>query len=221
MKFKFLNVALVGVVLTVSSFANATLIKFTYESVSFDTISSEIDVNDPLFLTTDTISGSILVQIDGELKYNTQYDIASSLYVLDVLDVLEYDFEAGGIRIKSSVPDGTERFTFLIDAGGAVQFSSIYIGNGKFEEIGDEQSFINVVSAKYAVAERKRCLGLNPRGGYCEFFDRSSKAVALSRVSLERSRPVGYWSFAEVPEPSTLAIFALGMIGLALRRFKK
>ncbi|MBA6384141.1 PEP-CTERM sorting domain-containing protein [Colwellia sp. BRX10-6] len=26
---------------------------------------------------------------------------------------------------------------------------------------------------------------------------------------------------AEVPEPSTLAIFALGMIGLASRRFKK
>jgi hypothetical protein len=34
---------------------------------------------------------------------------------------------------------------------------------------------------------------------------------------------VGVWLYrtVDVPEPSTLAIFALGMIGLASRRFKK
>ena len=34
-------------------------------------------------------------------------------------------------------------------------------------------------------------------------------------------RNFAYNSSTEVPEPSTLAIFALGMIGLASRRFKK
>jgi len=32
---------------------------------------------------------------------------------------------------------------------------------------------------------------------------------------------MGAWATYDVPEPSTLAIFALGMIGLASRRFKK
>ena len=46
----------------------------------------------------------------------------------------------------------------------------------------------------------------------------------FSSTGTNSALPIGFMLYrehAEVPEPSTLAIFALGMIGLASRRFKK
>jgi hypothetical protein len=61
-----------------------------------------------------------------------------------------------------------------------------------------------------------------------DFSDMSSRYIRLSITSSYSGSSVGFSEIAfegtpaiDVPEPSALAIFALGMIGLASRRFKK
>ena len=63
--------------------------------------------------------------------------------------------------------------------------------------------------------------GLSNSAGQFGFYNYSQQAVTYSGFEEDTCQSGCGGSTVDVPEPSTLAIFALGVIGLASRRFKK
>ncbi len=224
MKFKFLNIALVSVVLTVSSFANATLIKFTYESVSFDSVKNNIDsvqnnndIDNPTFLTTDTISGTIIVRLDGELIEGTFYDTR------DNLEIESYEFTAGQLVLTEAAGFSDGNFVFYFGNDAEYSFQRLSLTQGEYAAIGDVKTKLYIhETGTWSYAERRTCSGWKRDGVTCTALDRFVDPWVWRTDTLGiEGLGIGSWSATKVPEPSTLAIFALGMIGFASRRFKK
>ncbi len=192
MNIKMLKAAFAGLVLSVSSFANAGLI---------------------------TLDGSI---DDGtEVDHWSFFVTTSGSFTFDVLayEDAQNDFFANGVdndyldsHIYLFVNDANGAFIGSDDDGGVGTDGSL-----SSEDLDSLMTFhLNVGTYLFAIgdydlSESEARIGLNA--------DNAGSDVGRYRVSISSAAGVAHVN--RVPDPSTLAIFALGIMGLALRRFKK
>ncbi|TWX48097.1 PEP-CTERM sorting domain-containing protein [Colwellia hornerae] len=209
MKFKFLKAALVSTILVVSSFANAGLITFN-DRASFEAyIGGEI---------TDNLESA------GTSRGSSTHTVGSNDFSWTMNDYNCEDGDGcsasfGGTTNNSPMMqsadddfiwtynNGAFNFTSGISSFG-LQFGSHY-GNSAVT-LNGMNSGIQVSGSFFGIASDDNSL-----------FNSVSYAKSLSYGSFDDVTYSRSNQSRDVPEPSTLAIFALGMIGLASRRFKK
>ena len=201
MKFKLLFTTLAGLILTatlLSNVANAGLI----------TGNLNVDNIHEVFLSTDDNIEGISISSGSDWQ---------------ITDVISNNLIAGTdyfLHIKANNTDGPAAFL------------------GDFSLVGNDHLFSNNLSEiltnvtdwkvstsgwnNYVNATGYGNNGVGPWSGNTSGVDASATWIWASQVANNQDV---YFSVAitatDVPEPSTLAIFALGMLGLASRRFKK
>ena len=211
MNTKLLKSALAGLALSVSSLANAGLI------ISGDIYTFDADADG-------SADDSLISQVTFDVTAGTQLLIDSLVWESTGVD-LNGDGELTGFDNYMHLLSGTTSLTSNDDAplgdDGSVhsydsQISYFFETAGTFMVTVGQLSY-STEEALQGYDENRTYsdyngLGLN-HGDWQLTFNTTSGSV--SNVNHANS------DFVPVPEPSTLAVFALGIMGLASRRFKK
>ncbi len=192
MKFRFLKAAVASLILSVSSFANAGLI-VSYIEIE-NSLGQHLQISE--FVAWGTNSNSDLALTSAGAT------AIGSDYYQNVRSCNSYSSDA----------------SCVLNGSGAVAWQNIYHGN----------SGNSVLTVTFDVASEISWFEIFGRTDCCSnrdvynvrFFDaQDSEVYSVSRLSAHNS---GHTTGrVAVPEPTTLAIFALGIMGLAARRFKK
>jgi hypothetical protein len=197
MKFYVLKAAFAGLVLSVSGFANAGIIELNWDT----TLSSTNIVG--------TTSGD---NVSLVFRFNSLTNDLSNL-VLNQNNFLDYSFYLN---------DGRFMTFDLLESG-----SLLFYGSNNFFSFDALGSLVGVQSFYiYDNSVMSNIAGVNGIGNGMYNNGRNctlcgSTSFSVNNVASGLSASSWTVNHAQVPEPSTLAIFALGMIGLASRRFKK
>lgn len=238
MNNKFLKSTIAALALTTSNFASAELIAFAVTdsnnvAQNLDYGSGAVDVLGPARITTDyanVLSNTWFqeVYLDGlNLAYSIEWNFNNNLSMQDrfteavtIGSSVNWVINAG---IDQYTIDGIWRWSDSsrqdsfdwTSTGSNFSADDGIWGAGNYVD-GDNNSSINTVA--WGVG--------NYDGG--DFLSSSafSGSVWNNGLTADSSiytnlRNVMYIKTAEIPEPSTLAIFGLGLIGLAARKFKK
>jgi hypothetical protein len=184
MKFKLLKAAFVGLILAVSSFANAGIIAL-----------------DDWWLQTDSLGGLRQSSYESTMYFavskNTQWDKTATY---EIMNGFHWATSTEAIALLSTTNTGPT-YTYFGQGGW----------NG-YEWEGDIRYFFrfsdSVSNNAYKNSGTYDSYGVNYDGD-----TRFHAGLVLIKDSPTNS--------TSVPEPSTLAIIALGMIGFASRQFKK
>jgi len=223
MEFKFLNKALAGFVFSASclvSVANAGIIY----SNDFESDSTAAQF---------TVSNSVVSAPNGEsfigpLNYGATPTL--NLNTLAAHSSITIDFDIYGLRSLDGI-NNSDYFEFFVD--GSSQFVDFY---------GHENGVIVGPTTGQLVSHEYNAFGYgNFYGGASTYHYSITYAHAASSISFGfKANTDQSWTdeafgldnvvvsdnavasaATSVPEPSTLAIFALGIMGLAARKFKK
>jgi hypothetical protein len=206
MNNKFLKMAFAGLVLSVSGFANATIINV---DLTFDGSVLSLDVG------SDTPGGSSLIA--GDSVFVDLYAAGGDFWWVDFdygpqLFPLTFATNEAGDRIGNVFSEFfLNGLSVLTISELGVAQSSVHIGPQSWSIVAGI-SFDNIVM-QYDLVSSTTDTTISIRDGIFETF-------GIPGNPIFNNGNISYNS-ASVPEPSTLAIFALGMIGLASRRFKK
>ncbi len=210
MNIKMLKAALAGLILSISGFANAGLITYDDRTVFENTLSS---FNTQSFeglasagsLFNTTLPAGLTI---GDVSYQS---IGSSNYIAVVDPAFSLSLYDRGTGAVIHSPDGGYMRMMLpsdIFAIGA-DFSTIFRG-------------FDVMSIEFSTGDTSTVTAGDPWTFKGFISDQEIQWVQFGGVSdYPLMDNFTYGTTVDVPEPSTLAIFALGMIGLASRRFKK
>lgn len=234
MKFKFLKVAIAGLIMAVGGFANAGLIS---------------DTNNDSFIDDTTGLEWMDFGINNHLTYNqvaAELEVGGLYYGWEIGESLQVEtlFRNAFIGLGETLMYDSPSHIELIDGAGA--FDNVW--SGILKKMGiryEEKPWFLPLQLRFAsLLENDTTFGrLNllifTGVSYYSIRDDNFTYSDNTRHPFWRMPPplVGYvgprdWSSTlmstllvrstvEVPEPSTLAIFALGIIGLASRRFEK
>lgn len=217
MKFNFLKAAIAGMIMVVSGAANAGLMLTV-------TAEGEGDANKAASLVTFTIDYASV--FDNNVNY------------LDTLSIT-----LGGKATSPAGPDDDfSNFHFVSNTGGAPIPHDVSFYGGKygantiyfdfddtFFDATESFTFDVFVTNACTNADGVKCddVGMNWNSGailghlgstMSATFANGDEAGTYERTFRTTSDST---SVAQVPEPTTLAIFVLGIMGLAARRFKK
>lgn len=189
MNLKMIKAAWIGLVLSVSGLANATLID--NGSYTTDT-EAGLEWLDWTTTSGETQADAIATFGSGGWRIANQtevYELFNNYFDTTLIYTSENYVNSAGI------PDYTNKFTEFKDLFGSNNGTQVFARIEGLGLIGLQSSHIfgGYLPGTYGA------INLN----------RTREGVALVRDSVQ------------VPEPSTFAIFALGMIGLVSRRFKK
>jgi hypothetical protein len=214
MKFEFLRYTLVGIVFTFSNMANAVLITSADQVTIGDKVWAKVDLFSGLSWniidtqcplsacsTTSSLNG---YDMDGWI-WATSDDVAVMLSTFTT--PLTIDFAIKGSyfeRYSLWAPKIISVFGITNTTPLGVQFQAIV-------------SNVDVIAHRVIVTDILR--STRPGRGLAQDFSRVSHATKGTENIIFSG--FFYKALVEVPEPSTLALIALGMIGLASRRFKK
>jgi hypothetical protein len=196
MKFKFLKTACAGLILSVSAFSNAGLITFNGTASDGGYTSLPGSYTEAGFTLTNNSGSNYFIDNDYATNLNSWDD-----------DVLEFN------SLTSS------QATLTADGNINFDFSSAFLGSfGSAASLTFEGFFAGGGSITQTLS-----LGLNTRAlfNFTGFNNLSSLVISAPTDGDYALMDDLTVSASSVPEPSTLAIFALGIIGLASRRFKK
>jgi hypothetical protein len=237
MKFKFLKVTIVGLMLSVSGFASAVMI--THNGYTLNTDTNIVTTGSTEWLKwTETAYERDIYQSYLDYKM-AGWEFATNAQMARLLN--DFNF---GVTFDDD-PNTGQRAT-LNDAGIVDENSPIRMF---FELFGvqvynstqlDVEIPVSSITAVFGDNYTNRGQYLNSvrltEGHYYKFYtdelDLTTDGYTSSSAYMGAAD--GYDLFgthstifalvrpvSQVPEPSTLAIFALGIMGLALRRFKK
>jgi len=208
-----LKIILSFVLLTITLNASATLIyndRAEWEAAvgSFTTDTYNEVVTDQVFVTLD--------RGDYVLDGSTANDISDSFIRDLLLDVASYAYGPENPVLSNST---------RVNVGGMT--GSFFITfDSKINAFGFDIINYDNGNDKASIAIDGNVVASFPEEDTMSFFGFIGGAV--SQVEIIADSDPTYHAFdnvsyrtVDVPEPSTLAIFALGMIGLASRRFKK
>ncbi|AOW77657.1 hypothetical protein A3Q34_12825 [Colwellia sp. PAMC 20917] len=202
MKFKFLKLAVIGLTLTIGGIANAGLI---------------YDNGGPSTYSAYSIGSS---ETADDFILATAYDINSVEFYFQNFngitgwgqDITYSFYNDNSGSIGSLIATGNGQNVTAVDSGLAW-----CCGGNAWEVNFDLASTISLNAGHY-------WLGLTGASGSSPWWVTTS-AISGYSGKINGSTVANDFAFSlssqDVPEPSTLAIFALGMIGLASRRFKK
>ena len=209
MRFKFFQAVLVSIAFAISSFANAGLITFNDKAL-FDAYTGGGVVDD--------------MESAGSSTGSSTHTTATNDFSWTMSD---YNCENG--YGCSATFGGTTGNSLMMQSAGD-DFIWTY-GNGNFVFSSGITSFGIQFGSYYGNSEitlNGLSSGVQASGSF--FGIASDDNATFTNVAYTKSLVYGSFDdvsysrsniIASVPEPSTLAIFALGMIGLASRRFKK
>lgn len=202
MKFKVIKAAVVGIVLSVSGFANAGLI---------------IDINDNgSGLTEIRLSGSDIA-LAGSVNYTnglwvndiSLLNVETFASTFTILETLSFFTTTDGnngnlLDLYTSINPSCctfglrmADFTFNVSGGDVISLSGLLLVNKLFTDWNP---------------------GIYQYTSYSAYNDNSSRTFLRDGLTINIGNVP---RVTDVPEPSTLAIFALCLIGLVSRRFKK
>jgi len=199
---KLLKSVLAGVFLSVTSLANAGLI----------TTNTDSALNGADILTFEN-------EVDGKFSsrlFNNEVTISTTGALLALDSSLAGSYGMQGRSIKN-----TSGQNYIFDFSTAI--SAFGWNWGAADQGGWKISLFdngNQLISSYDIAAQTSA------NGYANFY--GATGVNISRVTLANSTAgdyamidnLHYVKSSSVPEPSTLVIFAIGIIGLASRRFK-
>jgi hypothetical protein len=206
MKFKFLKtiIASSAAVILFSGAVNATLIG----NLSYD--GTYITGDGYTYLSLDTMEGSTYDEFVTETSVDGEYED------FDIADI------AAAYRFTNSV------------LGYNSSCDVVFNGNGNFNQCGGKDYFTDGSLGNNANGSSDYFLFNNDETGGIGTFWYSRYGLLVNETSYTtKNEYTGNSPFLlykdtasinsapSVPEPSTLAIFTLGLMGLALRRFKK
>jgi hypothetical protein len=192
MKFKFLNTFCVGFILLISSFANAGIIVTYYD--------------DGTNLVFD-YSGSWDSITSSGSTFNGKF-ISSNILMDDF-----YAFNGSYSRIANKITWTQTLGTGIFSNNFGTKYGSM---------IGDTFALDFVSQTNVFLYAPTGYVAGDNLAGTLTIAGTSIAEVGLADASYDFGQYGSvHFRSASVPEPSTLAIFALGMIGLASRRFKK
>lgn len=193
MNLKMLKAAFTGLVLLASGFANAGLIDHIID-VTYDGTSSQF-----------TYTG------DGNLEQGGTLQLNFAAAPFDYWNNMSRSFWPAILVLPVGVRYGDYSWSYLLDG------VSVNTGN-VFNDRTDEVHIFNTVNRYRGMFDE---IVLN-------YTLNTSATVDINNID---GTPFVFWNdlpfnadYVEgvaIPEPSTFAIFALGLIGLASRRFKK
>jgi hypothetical protein len=197
MNIKMLKAAVAGLVLSVSGFANAGMIVFTDEASWLAATSS--------VTTIDFNTGSDQVGRGSNYTESGVTFSADSVYSIYDIDYDASYHDTGYLDMEGS--------NLGMDFGSDITALGFYFG----------AFYDNEVSMTF---DNGQVFNLSAPTSQYSFFglvsDDSFNSVTMNTANAFTAFDnVSFGDAAEVPEPSTLAIFALGVLGLASRRFKK
>lgn len=180
--------AFAGLVLGVSSFANAGLIEFNYESSLNSTSISGTTL-------ADTYQVSILLD-NGSNDFTSQ-----NWFISDIISV-EVSIGSYWAKFTDAFFQPTTDIVFTTSALGDITFSDFEGTNSS----PNHEDIFGSGSPVYMYGDGVKSFNNN-----------------TAIVSDYGHRIISSWTYSsvEVPEPSTLTILALGLMGLASRRFMK
>lgn len=227
MKLKILKIAIAGLLLSITTLANAAMIK-------------SYDFNGNL---SDTLgNGSDLVSLGGFVSGGQYHFDAAEGLILNsaVSSITDFAFEIGFTATdwehawNRLVNFNTgDQGLYYSNNGGGVGVSpydpAAYVSGSLATNTPYVLSFVKS-SGFYTTSINGSSVTFNDTNGYTtpslnvlRFFEDDvdenfSGSVDFIRIHDDAS---SFGQIAVVPEPSTLAIFTLGIIGLASRRFKK
>ncbi|MEW6995267.1 PEP-CTERM sorting domain-containing protein [Colwelliaceae bacterium MEBiC 14330] len=214
MNLKMLKATVAGLVLSVSCFANAGLI------IQADSVTTNMGEYSATYLANDAIDQSGLSigytsgvsDFDTYLSLNPTHIADSNTWFSSVgVSSGYFDLSLGGMFNISSLALWNESQT----SGQGVNTFNLYAANnidfnastllGSFAAIEGTQT-AQVFNFSNTLASHFRIEVLSNHGSSC--------CTGIMEIAFEKS-------VTDVPEPSTLAILALGVMGLTSRRFKK
>ena len=196
MKFKFIKAALAGSVLTVSGFANSALVLLVDL-----TVANQITISATAGTSFATVNGSDTVGF-----YLTDFFDSTDVYLSDTLvtgNLTSANETSDNSPLLYSEDIGLNIWSFTNDPQMTFTAGSVaFIG----------QATWNIDASSYASALAGALAG--------NVFAPADELSALQNAAAL----IGTWEVTtaeKVSAPATLAILALGIIGVASRRFKK
>ena len=238
MKLKFLQTAVAGLMFSVCGFANATLI--THNGYTLDTDTKIVSNGVVEWLQWNQTTGMSINEAlsafsgeDWQLATNSQmaelfnaFDLSYGKFIWTNEENLSqtYDGPTDGIAIEDWINDRELKFVSLFadtaeawpnegtcGAADCLQMSAAYFGSD------------NDNDGQYKVARVYDDLQFNDGSGYQDLGSLAEMSNDIIDLNTDTaySRGVALVRVVNVPEPQSLAIFALGIMGLSIRRFKK
>jgi len=226
MKLQFLKTLIIGAALTASclgNVANANIIVLDFEGISNST---SVD---------DFYNGGT----DGTGNSGVNYGVSFSSNTLALIDE-----DAGGSGNFANEPSGSTAMFFTTGSSAILNFAAGFDTGFSFFYTSSAVASVNVFddvngdgnllgSINLAAQFSDNCNG-DPYGNFCNWTSTGINFAGIAK-SIDFSGTVSQVAFdditlgsevageqpTDVPEPSTLAIFALGIMGLVSRRFAK
>jgi len=212
MKFKFLNVLFILAAMLISSLANAGLISRLGGLAYYD------DVADLTWLADANYAKTSGYSYDGRMTWVDANNWAAGLNVggndnWRLADTLSFD---ASCNTQTSGSYGSYGDWCTGSEMGSLFYTALGTVTGLVSANRADGPFKNIQDFTYWSATQQssgNTLAFDMGSGRTVFGHMYGRANAWAVQSGDVAKTV--------PEPSTLAIFALGMIGLASRRFKK
>jgi len=211
MKFKYLKAAFAGMVFSASclvNVANAGLITETYKG--------EVIYSDGSLSLGEMLSWTFTYDNTKNTATNWQDGLDGLSYTADdIINVGHFPFHS----FVSDVTFDLNQFDTLFDSSASALG---YIANRQIDNSGNSHYLTNTFGSRitsnfdgYGVRLDFPNNALTLNKSFFNVDDGSRKEFNIQVANLTKV------DLTKVPEPSTLAIFALGMMGIASRRFKK
>lgn len=207
MKLRIFKAALAGLVLSLSNIANAGLIQTDY-----------MNINDGL-LVKDTSTGYewatlTLNQHSVDQFMNSSIFANQGFIVANAVDLIHLFTSAGGTNI------GMGNNTGAVNAAASIVIKNLFHHTSPFTASSGNPW----IHGYYDNGSGGFDTGRVAAQGYENSHSFTIGSNNLNNVTSSHTHSAyTVWAYrtTAVPEPSTLAIFALGIMGLASRRFKK
>jgi len=226
MKFKFLKAALTGLILTVTSLAQAGIINVNNTGTEYAT-GHFANLQGLDWLSWDTAAGLSRQQVEngalGLVSDGWRY--ASVFEINTLFNSLKKGYFGTGY-FYSNWSDGSNWLWKSFDSDDYINNYGVNLGRS-YSRIGDFRYGKEgecSTNTLYGCRGHMRAGDSDSYGWMKDTYHNGSMIIADSSTWNNVNDTVGHAlvrSQTAIPEPSTIAIFALGMIGLASRRFKK